>query len=178
MKRLIGFAGPARVGKSTSAYMLCKKYDFEERAFGDPIKEAMISLTGLDRKYFYDQSFKHNYLPLIGMSPRKLMQLFGTEFVRDMVSEDFFVKIMYEKLRTTTMNQVISDVRFAEEAEIIRHLGGTVVILSRDSVEVDTSHRSEEGITVQLKDMFINLPEGIEEANRELTRILIERDMI
>ena len=80
-QKLIGLAGPGLVGKSTTAETLTTFHGFEEKAFADPLKESLMALTGLDRKYFYDQEFKHEHVELIGMTPRKLMQLYGTEFV-------------------------------------------------------------------------------------------------
>lgn len=177
-QRLIGLAGPGRVGKSTTAKMLVDCCGFEEKAFADPLKEALMALTGLESKYFYDQKFKHEYVELIGMTPRKLMQLFGTEFVRNTVRKDFWVARMRERLEAAECPQVVSDVRFEDEAKLIRELGGRIVVLSRTGVIDDAGHSSEVGLENCYMDLMIQLPEGIMKANLFTANILREYDAI
>ena len=174
MSRLIGLAGPARVGKSTTADTLCREDGYVELAFADPLKESLIALTGLDRKYFYDQKFKHAYVELIQMSPRELMQIFGTEFVREKVRRDFWVARLRERiLDAEYINKiVVSDIRFNDEAALIRELGGNVIILSRDSIDYDLDHASEAGITKTAGDILITLPEGLDKAEEAVIDIL------
>ncbi len=174
--KLIGLAGPRLVGKSTVANMLERRYGFEEKAFADPLKESLIALTGLDRKYFYDQEFKHEHVELISMTPRKLMQLFGTEFVRDTVRKDFWVARMRERLEAAEKAQVISDIRFEDEASLIRELGGVVIVLSRAGVVDESGHKSEEGLRSNDEDLKILLPEGITEADYLVAEILKRRE--
>lgn len=178
MNQLIGLAGPALVGKSTMAEMLCREYGFEEKAFADPLKESLMALTGLGRKYFYDQNFKHKHHQLIGMSPRKLMQLFGTEFVRNTIRKDFWVERMRHELSGAVGSQVISDIRFNDEADLIRSQGGIVVILKREGIEDESGHESESGIRTAISDVCVYVPNGIKQAEFEMVINLTNRNII
>ncbi len=178
MKKLIGLAGPARVGKSTVAEILCNRFNFEERAYADPLKRSLMELTGLGKDYFYDQDFKHEFHPLIGMSPRMLMQLFGTEFVRNTIRKDFWVERMRWDLKRSYGNQVISDVRFDDEADLIRDLGGTVIILSRDGFAHNAEHLSEAGITKRDGDLPIYMINDVIRAEYQVTEMLRDLKLV
>ncbi len=178
MRKLIGLAGPAMVGKSTVAEILRSRFNFEERAYANPLKKALMELTGLGKDYFYDQDFKHEFHPLIGMSPRILMQLFGTEFVRDTIRKDFWVERMKWDLKRSYGNQVISDVRFNDEANLIRDLGGTVIILSRDGFTYSAAHFSEAGIEQLDGDIQIHLANDVTSAEYQVTEMLRDLKLI
>ncbi len=60
---IIGLAGEKFSGKSLVASFFVKSEKFVEVAFADPLKEMLIKITGLDSKYFNDQSFKEKELP-------------------------------------------------------------------------------------------------------------------
>lgn len=61
--RIIGLAGEKGSGKSTISKFFVESERFTEIAFADPIKAALIKITGLERKYFYDQDYKELELP-------------------------------------------------------------------------------------------------------------------
>jgi hypothetical protein len=61
--KIIGLAGEKHVGKSLVASFFVQSERFVELAFADPLKEALVKLTGLEPKYFYDQNFKEKELP-------------------------------------------------------------------------------------------------------------------
>jgi len=148
---LIGFAGQIEAGKTTAANLLCDHKEFSICSYATPLKAACVELTGLPMRYFTDKDLKSKPISWFGKSPRELMQLFGTEFIRDMIHPDFWVNRMKQKLTvgstslniTHGYNVAIDDVRFANEAKLIQDLGGKVVRIIRENYK-STAHISEE----------------------------------
>ena len=153
---IIGLSGPAFVGKTTIADSLT---GYTKRSYAEPLKTALTVLTGLPEKTFYDKDEKLIPRDLFnGKTSREVMQLFGTEFCRHMIAEDFWLKLMSKKLTEHPHTKfVIDDVRFDDEADLIRSLGGVVVELARDGVEYANDHASEAGVVA---DMKVVLPSG------------------
>jgi hypothetical protein len=78
-------------------------------------------------------------------SPRHLLQYIGTDVVRDLISKTYWLDLMEAKIakwRSIGVNCVITDVRFKNERDLIKDLGGKVVRIQRDTGKVD-SHSSE-----------------------------------
>lgn len=75
-----------------------------------------------------------------GLSPRQMMQKVGTDMVRQMWGEDFWIRNM--DLRLCDGDVVVSDVRFPNEAQYIRDRGGVLVRIVRNGRASDT-HTSE-----------------------------------
>lgn len=98
---LIGFQGKAGSGKDTFANMMmdnCGIHVIPHRvAFADVMKRVVSELYGVELEAFYDREKKEIKLDVSvsedRLSPRDIMQHFGTEIVRNM-DEDFWVKRM------------------------------------------------------------------------------------
>ncbi|MRN38584.1 hypothetical protein CRG49_002130 [Neisseria sp. N95_16] len=70
------------------------------------------------------------------ISPRLLMQLYGTEFVRNKISKRFWVSL----IKSSRENLILTDVRFPNEVEVCDHL----LYIMRDGVgPEDEPHASE-----------------------------------
>jgi len=155
---LIGFTGKAGVGKTTIAKKLQDYKGFLVKSFANPLKESLVTLTGLPMCHFTD-SFLKEQSTEFGKTPRELMQLYGTEFVRNMICEHFWVIRMRQELNSIgRVDVVIDDVRFEDEAQLIRERGGYLIHLKRDfeSPTDKTGHKSEAGITVKENDIVID----------------------
>lgn len=96
------------------------------------------------------------------------MQLFGTEFVREMIHPNFWVWRMQryldsqntlsrDKLRDV-QHVVIDDCRFENEVTLVRDNKGIVVHLERQfqTVTVHANHKSEQVLERNPKDVYIN----------------------
>jgi hypothetical protein len=76
----------------------------------------------------------------VSMSYRKLLQLWGTEYRRKQ-DPDYWVKRLESKLAGLE-KAVIDDVRFPNEVELIKRLGGKVIRIDRPQL-AESSHESE-----------------------------------
>jgi hypothetical protein len=152
---LIGICGRKNTGKTTAAKYLCNKLsNTVEVSFSDPIKdicgivfgwnkEQLNSTSNKDWKEQVDKSASliHGQ-PIV---PRKVMQLIGTDMFRKQFSEDCWINIARERVRSLReqgFNVIISDVRFQNEADMIKSSNGIIIKLLNNSILVD-EHISE-----------------------------------
>lgn len=156
---LIGLAGPARSGKSTAADHLVRNHLLEHYAFADPLRSGLMEIFNLDPDDFEGER-KEQTLAWLGRSPRELMQSMGTEWARQMVHPDVWVKIAEQNLNylqnslSSVVGFVVSDVRFENEAEFIRQRGGTIIHIHRPDAQAVNPHASEAGILKQQDDLI------------------------
>lgn len=147
---LVGFTGRARSGKNTAANVLERMaikrgLTVEQFAFADPLK-AMIGELGLFSMNELD-CIKEQIIPSIGVSPRFLMQTLGTEWGRDIVHPNLWVILMKNKLLNSTADlKIVTDVRFENEARLIRSLCGGIVRVVRCHDNKVAEHKSEDSI--------------------------------
>ena len=146
MVRLIGFAGRKGSGKDTCASVLVDSQHFERFAFADCMKRICKDLFDLTDDQLHG-SAKDDPDERYGHTPRHLLQMFGADFIRDMVSKDFwtekFKRFIGERLDDDPP-VVVSDVRFQNEVDVIRQLGGKVYLIQRNSLLAEDSHQSED----------------------------------
>jgi hypothetical protein len=147
---ILGISGWARSGKDTTADHLISKYGYKRISFAAPMKEALYKLnpritingvvgtpvsTGVDI-YGWDDLKEH------GPEVRVLLQRMGTEVGREMFGEDFWVNAAIDSIEDGS-KVVVSDVRYPNEAEAIKKLGGQVWRITRPGVGPANSHASE-----------------------------------
>ena len=175
--KLIGIHGKARSGKDTMANFLVENHGFTKMAFADPIKWAVASAFGIPLGEVYSDEFKEMTHPTWGMTGRQILQLFGTEAMRDTFGIHFWVRrwmMDYGKLRTVS-SVVVSDVREEHEAGAIRELGGLIVHLRRDSAGlggVEGDHSSEAGIKVEERDIVITNNDTLQRLEVETSNVV------
>ena len=181
--RLLGITGRAKSGKDTVGEYLQKAHQYKQYAFADPIKKAAHEMFGIPLEAFYDQSLKEIIIPEWGFTPRKILQLLGTEAGREIFDNDMWVKrgeIEWNNLKKEYSNiittqeitlhtkmafeapiripsgLVITDIRFENEAAMIRRRGGKVLHMYRDDLEEIETHVSEAGIKMHDDDYIID----------------------
>jgi hypothetical protein len=145
---LIGLSGYARSGKDTVADSLVKNYGYTKKSFADPMKQALLTLDpnidfGESRAYL-SQAIKVGWDELKSNSSeiRPLLQKLGTEVGRNMWGEDFWVNAAINSIPDGS-KIVFADVRFPNEADAIKSLGGSVWRVERPGVGPANSHISE-----------------------------------
>jgi|LakWasMeta4_LOW4_FD_contig_21_680576_length_1262_multi_5_in_0_out_0_3 hypothetical protein len=147
-KIIIGLAGRKQVGKSTAAEYLVD-CGFERHSFAAPLKNMVKSLlTDLgygNRVDFLMDEGKEFLLPCVFKSPRWMMQTLGTEWGRTLIDPDLWIEVARRNISKSRCSVVFDDIRFENEAWLIRSMGGFVIHIDRESSQVD-SHVSEAGI--------------------------------
>jgi len=158
-KILLGFAGGAGVGKTTTAKWFVEQLGYVRLAYAAPLKASLSVLTGLPIGHFMDIEMKETEIPGLDTTPRIMMQKMGTEFVRNMIHPDFWLWRMRHAISDhSDRNIVIDDVRFDNEAQLVRDNGGIVVHLVRDYRKPtgQTSHESEQQLMFEENDIVVN----------------------
>lgn len=145
-KTVVGFYGKAYSGKSTAANLLVKHEGYHKVAVADPLKNMLIAL-GLTHNDVYglgDSKVTPNSL-LGGKTPRHAMITLGTEWGRDLIDPDIWVNALRKLILESKHDKfVIEDLRFDNEVELVRSLGGLVLGISRTGqIEPSKGHRSE-----------------------------------
>lgn len=146
--KLIGVTGFARAGKDTVGQILVQEQNYIRLAFADPIKNMVASM--LDMPLDKLEEIKDHCLdPLDGLTPRYLMQTLGTNWGRDLIHKDIWVRLLREEILLSAelrpdKNIVVTDVRFPEEVDMIRELGGHIWKVTRDNQNINLfAHESE-----------------------------------
>lgn len=154
MPRVLGITGRKRSGKDTLARTLIEYGGPWERvAFADAIKELATSVispdilgTDGDKEREYQAAVNiDDWLPLLSealgfelkprklraKSPRQLLQYLGSEYVRS-VRPGYWLHQVREKIESAPHKRfIVSDVRMADEAALVRELGGKVIEVRR-----------------------------------------------
>ena len=134
----VGFAGHMHSGKDTATNYLknsiCKRmgedYIVTTLALAQPIKQFCIDYLGMTEHQVYDQDGKAEYNDFWGMTNREILQKIGTDAMRNGFHPDVWVKIAQLKIKKaidTGSFWIVTDVRFPNEADMIRDNGGIVV---------------------------------------------------
>lgn len=142
---IIGFTGYAGSGKSTAAQILIRKHGFTLVKFAGSLKQ-MARCLGLGEREIEGDLKEVPHPLLCGKSPRQFMQLLGTEFGREMIGQDLWVRVaMAGAARALDQGGrvVIDDVRYPNEVAAIRDMGGRVLRISRPGVGPVNGHTSE-----------------------------------
>jgi hypothetical protein len=142
------------VGKDTAAKVLLDELAFQRIAFADPIKKALLALDPLipgegGEGHFLRLSefaLTHSWSQIKDYAEvRRLMQVMGTEVGRNLFDPDLWVKLAKRKLESTLSvgDVVVTDVRFPNEARLIRGYGGVLVRVDRPGFGPVNEHVSD-----------------------------------
>lgn len=182
---IIGVNGLAGAGKDTISNMVLLSLQDNHRikgqtfAFADSLKQAASIIFNVPLHYFYDRDLKEVKIPHWDMSPREMAQKLGTEACRRGIRDDIWIKSLESSIKTSETDiAFITDVRFDNEAEFVKSMGGIVVNIYRpDQKHIETSgHASEGGISDELTAFKIkNITGNPFKAASDLQSIVLER---
>ena len=145
----IGIAGGKRAGKDTLANGLASALVLPCDSFAAPLRQFGASLLGLAVRD--GDGRKEEAIDwLADFTPRHLMQTAGTEWGRDRVHPELWVRSLFARLPA---GGLVPDVRFANEAHAIRRRGGVVIRVSRPG---HGGHDSEQPLPDDLVDIEVN----------------------
>jgi hypothetical protein len=135
---IIGICGLISSGKGTVADILIEDRSFSKISFADSLKDAVSAVFGWPRHLLegdtnesrvwreqVDPWWSHR-LGIADLTPRWVLQQWGTEVCRDGFHNDIWIASVERKLMMESGSFVIPDVRFPNEIAMIRRLGGTV----------------------------------------------------
>src|SRR5690554_2025589 len=152
-KLIVGVTGKARSGKDTVAMRLATHHNYHHYWFSKPMKEACAIIFGWSDDHLYGE-LKEVIDERYGVSPRFALQTIGTEWGREIINQDIWLKRAQIEVDKNPMI-VISDVRFDNEAQFILDNGGIVLRVVRDNSDSVIEHKSESGVSENLVSMTI-----------------------
>lgn len=162
MRLLIGITGKPGAGKDTVYDLLCSLYTVARPVrlkFADELVAHVSRAFNVSSSLFTNRISKD--LPseeLFGRAPRQVLQAYGTDFARKLIKESIWVDYVRQAVyESDGINPVvITDVRFNNEAEMIRAEGGEIWrILRPDNPFSCGDHEAELGIKDSLVDKEI-----------------------
>ena len=141
---IIGICGLIGSGKGTVGDILVEQ-GFTKVSFADKLKDGVATIFGWNRAMlegdtdesrqwreqpddFWTQETGRN------ITPRIVLQEFGTECMRDGFDDSIWVSLLKKQMLDSPGDYVVPDVRFRNEQDMIRELGGEIWRVQRGDV--------------------------------------------
>jgi len=145
---IIGICGFIGSGKDTIADYLVNFHEFRRESFANTLKDAVSSVFGWDRillegrtkeaREWREQvdTWWAERLDMPTLTPRWVLQYWGTEVCRKAFHDDIWIASLENKLRNSKDDVVISDCRFPNEIHSIKAAGGKIIWVKRGELPV------------------------------------------
>lgn len=168
MGKIISFSGRLRSGKTELA-TICEKYGYEKLYFALPLKQLCADILGVSIDGLNKDKNEGTYIGLridddictilseeteiplenvkdicygkVLNNVREMLQFIGTDLIRK-YNSNWHVNKMREII-SPDKNYVIDDVRFPNELDLIRELGGDTWFIIRPKIDNVSNHESE-----------------------------------
>ena len=188
---IIGICGLIGSGKGTVADILVD-HGFKKVSFADKLKDGVSTIFGWDRGMLEGDTDESRQWreqrddfwsdeTKMEVTPRLVLQLFGTDCMRNGFDDGVWVSLLKKTiLDNPNQNYVIPDVRFENEINMIRSIGGEVWEVQRGpgpewlikyeitGVEPAEIHPSEWRWIKSRKDVVIENNSTLAELNRQV----------
>ena len=187
---IIGICGLIGSGKGTVADILVDQ-GFKKVSFADKLKDGVSTIFGWDRAMLEgdtDESRTWREQPddfwsaetKMEVTPRLVLQLFGTDCMRNGFDDGVWVSLLKKTILDNPGNYVVPDVRFENEINMLRDIGGEVWEVQRGrtpewlikyeitGVEPKEVHSSEWRWIKSRKDVVIENNSTLAELNRQV----------
>jgi len=140
---IIGVCGFIGSGKDTIADYLTNFHGFRRESFANSLKDAVAHVFGWDRTMLEGRTKQAREwreqvdpwwaerLNMPNLTPRWVLQYWGTEVCRKAFHDDIWIAALENKLRNSKDDIVISDCRFPNEIKSIKESGGIVIRVKR-----------------------------------------------
>jgi hypothetical protein len=150
-RKVVGFVGFMSAGKSTAANFLVEDQGYKSVAFAGALKDAVAAIFSWPRELLEGDTLESREfretvdpvwqsrigdLPMLKgrpVTPRLILQLMGTDILRNHFHTDIWVLSVMKKIESDTTNSfVITDARFKNEIALVRSIGGKIVRIRRE----------------------------------------------
>ena len=140
---IIGVCGFIGSGKDTVADYLVNFHEYRRESFASTLKDAVAAVFGWDRTLLEGRTKEAREwretvdpwwaerLSMPTLTPRWVLQYWGTEVCRKSFHDDIWIASLENKLRNSRDNVVISDCRFPNEIAAIQRSGGKIYWVQR-----------------------------------------------
>jgi hypothetical protein len=183
MSEVLALSGRKGSGKDEAAKALIAD-GWVRVAFADPLREMLAILDPMVERNWWGgpelrwteilASEGYDELKQIPEA-RRLMQVFGTEVIRNHFGQNAWVDLAVNKIEALTddgHSVVITDCRFPNEASTVRGLlAGRVVEIHRPDLIGDDAHVSEAGLPEGLIDVHLTNDGSIADLHTKIREI-------
>ena len=141
--KIIAIAGFIGSGKDTAAEYLINNHNFTKLSFAGALKDCVSVVFGWDRVLLEGETLESRQwreqidpwwakrLDMPHLTPRWVLQYWGTEVCRVGFHKDIWVAALENKLNNAVGNIVITDARFSNELEAVKNAGGKTIRIFR-----------------------------------------------
>jgi hypothetical protein len=154
---IVGLSGYAQSGKDTVAQILVDNYGFKRLAFADKIRDMLYYLNPLVKEGFRVQGVVDGYgwekAKVLFPEIRKELQELGVS-ARVHLGTDVWVHAVLNQM-VGVGDYVITDVRFKNEATMIKEANGQIWRVTRPGVNAVNAHVSETELDDYPVDHFV-----------------------
>jgi hypothetical protein len=152
---ILGICGFQSSGKDTIADLLIREYGFKKLSFAGALKDIVSVIFGWSRTKLEgltkeDRMWREQVdtwwateLNMPQLTPRYVLQYFGTELFRNHWHPDIWVKIIENQLNMMKIeNIIITDCRFENEFALVTKYGGKIIHVYRSLPSWFTSYKA------------------------------------
>ncbi len=140
--KIIGMCGLKGQGKNSVGSIIKNHFkDWELVSFATTLKDAVASMFGWNRDWLegiteesraWREQPDEYWTKKFGreVSPRIIMQEFGTNLVREKWLASFWIDSLEKSIMNSDKNIIITDVRYPNEMEMVKRLGGELWLVN------------------------------------------------
>lgn len=141
-QKIVGILGFIGSGKNTVGNHLVNSHGFQSASFAESLKDAISAIFGWPRDMIEGSTSQSRiwreepdiyWSKKMGrtVTPRWVLQHLGTNVLRDRFFDDIWIASLEHKIKQTSRNVVITDVRFPNEIKMIRENNGMLIWVKR-----------------------------------------------
>lgn len=151
-------------------------------SFAAKLKQIAATIFNVDPSWFENEEFKNSPIPERFINCRvktyrEALQYIGTDLFRDQFCKNIWITSTLSDYNPENSRWIVTDVRFPDEVEAIKKLGGLIVYISRPAkaktkvVDPTTQHISEAALDSYVGyDFFIHNDSGVDSLYEQVAK--------